>query len=62
MGTEELTMSAPLAADQRNYVYRREGCECEVLHVGPICDRFDDDDTGICMRCEHEEACHADKL
>lgn len=34
-------------------------CECEVLHLGPICDEFvDDEETELCAVCEHLEECH----
>ena len=43
----------------------KAGCKCNLAdwgkhrdNINPICDNFEEDMWGLCLHCEHEEACH----
>lgn len=41
------------------------GCVCEPegwsnpVDIPPMCDQYDGDGDGVCLRCQHDKGCHA---
>jgi len=42
------------------------GCVCDAADwfvdpIPPVCDEYEDDGCGMCLNCEHNRECHAQK-